>query len=383
MVQDKELLQYLPQFLEQTKNGVVVTDPNKANNPIVYVNQSSCNIFEYEKEDFLGKNCKFLQNELTNQAEVRKIAQAVQNQKPIFVTIKNFTKSGKLIYNNLSISPIYDENGKLKYFLGIQRDATKENLLQLKNQKLVQKEIDNTKFNTIGRLSGGLSHELNTPLTVINGTLEMMEFTLEEITNENTKNHLQNDIETLKQEFRRFGNIIESLREVADTHIFQRKKINLYRTLIFSLRLASYKIGLSAKVILLDEPFDMELDRDNEVFEIFADPNRLEQLWLILIENALDQFAKKGTPKQNNTIKISIFQNPQYIEVFFEDNGGGFEPEVLANIFTPFNTTTEHKGLGIGLIVARQIVEKHDFDIIVSNSDQGAIVRIIIPLKKD
>jgi PAS domain S-box-containing protein len=381
MINNKELLQYLPQFLEQTNNGVVVTDPNKANNPIVYVNQSSCNIFEYEKEDFLGKNCKFLQNELTNQAEVKQIAKAVQNQKPIFVTIKNFTKSGKLIYNNLSISPIYDENGKLKYFLGIQRDATKENLLQLKNQKLVQKEIDNTKFNTIGRLSGGLSHELNTPLTVINGTLEMMEFTLEEIANEDTKNHLQNDIETLKQEFRRFGNIIESLREVADTHIFQRKKINLYRTLIFSLRVASYKIGLSAKVILLDEPFDMELDRDNEVFEIFADPNRLEQLWLILIENALDQFAKKGTPKQNNTIKISILKKPQYIEVFFEDNGGGFEPEVLANIFTPFNTTTEHKGLGIGLIVARQIVEKHDFDIIVSNSDQGAIVKIRIPIE--
>jgi PAS domain S-box-containing protein len=379
MINNKELIHYIPKFLEQTKNGVIVTDPNQNNNPIVFVNDSSCNIFGYEKKDFLGRNCKFLQGKLTNQPAVKKIAQAVQNEKAIFVTLKNFSKDGKLIYNNLSISPIYDDDGNLKFFLGIQRDATKENLLQYENQELIQKELENTKFNAIGRLSGGLSHELNTPITVINGTMEMMQSSIHSLTDESIKADLSDDLKILKQEFKKLSNIVESLREVSDTNVFEKQPVNLYRTLIFSLRLMYNKINLNANVSLLGDEFTLELDRDKEVYEVFADPNRLEQLWLILIDNALDQFIKKGTPKKQNNLSIEIQQKQNALEVFVKDNGGGFEPEVLENIFTPFNSTRDHKGLGMGLIVAKQIVEKHNFEIMVSNNNLGATIKIYIP----
>lgn len=382
MIENQEVINYLPKFLEQTKNGVVVTDPNQKNNPIVYVNKATCDIFGYNKEDFLGKNCKFLQRGYTKQPEIKKISRAIKQRQPILTTVKNFTKEGKLVYNQLSISPIYDEYGELKFFLGVQRDATKENLLQLKNQELQQKEIDNTKFNTIGRLSAGLSHELNTPLTVIRGTLEMMGLTIQEQTDGSFKNYLLEDLQIVDQEFKKLGNIVESLREIADTQVFEKKEINLYRTLIFSLRLMYHKIKLSGSVFIQGDEFNLDLDRDQESYNILADSNRLEQLWIILIENALDQFIKKGFDTKEAKLWIEIEEKENSIELFFKDNGGGFEQEVLQNIFIPFNTTTEHKGLGVGLIVAKQIVDKHMFDITISNSEYGATVQVTIPIDR-
>ena len=128
---NKEIIKYIPQILDQAKNGIVLTDPSQEENPLIYVNQAFCDLFEYSYEEAIGRNCRFLQNDDTEQKGIPLIREAIQKQESVTVILRNYTKSNKIIYNEVTISPIFDENKKLKFFLGIQKDVTREqNLLR-------------------------------------------------------------------------------------------------------------------------------------------------------------------------------------------------------------------------------------------------------------
>ena len=108
--------------LDLITNGVVISDPNQKDNPIVYVNKAFTEITGYNKEEVLGKNCRFLQGKDTSQDELNKLRKAIKNRKATNVVLKNYTKKGKEFWNELYISPIIYE-GK-EYFIGIQQEVT-------------------------------------------------------------------------------------------------------------------------------------------------------------------------------------------------------------------------------------------------------------------
>jgi len=127
VVKDENVLALL---LDTTVNGITLSDPNKEDNPIIYANAAFEKISGYSSEESIGKNCRFLQGKEKDQANVKKIKEAVAERRPIRTDIINYTKDGKLFYNEISISPIYDKLGDLIYFLGIQHDVTEKVLAQ-------------------------------------------------------------------------------------------------------------------------------------------------------------------------------------------------------------------------------------------------------------
>lgn len=132
-----ELLNYIEQILDQAKNGISITDPNQEDNPLIYVNQAFTNMFEYTYEDIVGTNCRFLQGEDREQSGIQKIRDAIKNEEPVTVILRNYSKSGILKYNEVTVSPIFDENKNIKYFLGVQKDVTKEQKLLRQLHELV------------------------------------------------------------------------------------------------------------------------------------------------------------------------------------------------------------------------------------------------------
>jgi len=78
----------------------------------------------------VGRNCRFLQGQERDQEELQLIRDAIKNAKPVEVTLKNFRKNGELFYNRLSITPLFDNEGHLIYFLGVQYDVTEQVLAQ-------------------------------------------------------------------------------------------------------------------------------------------------------------------------------------------------------------------------------------------------------------
>ena len=128
--------QILTQILDGSVNGITLSDPDQDDNPIVYANKAFEKISGYSNEETVGRNCRFLQGQERDQEELQQIRNAIKNAKPVEVTLKNFRKNGELFYNRLSITPLFDNDGHLIYFLGIQYDVTEQILAQQEIKKL-------------------------------------------------------------------------------------------------------------------------------------------------------------------------------------------------------------------------------------------------------
>ena len=128
--------QILTQILDGSVNGITLSDPDQDDNPIVYANKAFELISGYSNEETVGRNCRFLQGQEKDQEELQKIRDAIKNAKPVEVTLKNFRKNGELFYNRLSITPLFDSEGQLIYFLGVQYDVTEQILAQQEIKKL-------------------------------------------------------------------------------------------------------------------------------------------------------------------------------------------------------------------------------------------------------
>ncbi|ABB45361.1 putative PAS/PAC sensor protein [Sulfurimonas denitrificans DSM 1251] len=122
---DIKFKEQLFDIVEQSVNPIVVTDPNEQDNPIIYVNNSFCELFRYKYEEVIGKNCRFLHSSDKEQKSLENIREAISTQKSVEVKIRDYTKDGNKLYEDITISPVFDkEKEKLVYFLGIYKDLT-------------------------------------------------------------------------------------------------------------------------------------------------------------------------------------------------------------------------------------------------------------------
>ena len=117
------------QVLADLPLSIVLTDPNQPDNPIIYVNRAFEILSGYSSSYVIGRNCRFMQGGRTDQDAVRELARAVKAREATTVTIENVTADGTVFNNRLMIAPVYNEEGELYAFVGIQTalaDATAE-----------------------------------------------------------------------------------------------------------------------------------------------------------------------------------------------------------------------------------------------------------------
>nr|AML77804.1 putative LOV domain-containing protein [Sisyrinchium angustifolium] len=110
--------------LERIEKNFVITDPRLPDNPIIFASDSFLELTEYSREEILGRNCRFLQGPETDPATVRKIRDAIDNNKDVTVQLINYTKSGKKFWNLFHLQPMRDQKGEVQYFIGVQLDGS-------------------------------------------------------------------------------------------------------------------------------------------------------------------------------------------------------------------------------------------------------------------
>src|SRR4051794_34164347 len=101
-----------------------ITDPCQPDDPLVWVNPSFTRVTGYEAEEVVGRNCRFLQGPATDEAAVDEIRAALVEQRTVTTTLLNYRKDGTAFWNQLSISPVFDGEGALVSFVGVQTDVT-------------------------------------------------------------------------------------------------------------------------------------------------------------------------------------------------------------------------------------------------------------------
>lgn len=120
----KQISKTLESLLSAVNHTFVVADPTVPDCPLVYVSDSFVQLTGYAREDILGHNCRFLQGEGTDPAEVAKLRDAVQNGKPVATRLLNYKKDGTPFWNLLTMTPTFDSDGNVSKIIGVQVDVT-------------------------------------------------------------------------------------------------------------------------------------------------------------------------------------------------------------------------------------------------------------------
>jgi PAS domain S-box-containing protein len=145
--QIEEKLKLQERAIAASNNGIIIVDARLSEKKTIFVNTAFEKITGYSAQEVIGHNCRFLQGNDRQQPGLQAIRKAIQNQQNCLVTIRNYRKDGSLFWNELSISPIYDDQGNLTHFIGIQNDVTARKLAEeqikssLEEKDILLKEV--------------------------------------------------------------------------------------------------------------------------------------------------------------------------------------------------------------------------------------------------
>ena len=136
------------QILDATNAVLTITDPTRPDNPLIYVNEGFEQLTGYRREEALGRNCRFLQGADRDQPGAQKLREAVQKGEHVRVELRNYKKSGEAFWNELYLSPVYDDEGRLALYVGIQNDITERKTAFQASEEQLHAALDAAQMGT-------------------------------------------------------------------------------------------------------------------------------------------------------------------------------------------------------------------------------------------
>ncbi|KAM3098791.1 PAS domain S-box protein [Phormidesmis sp. 146-35] len=137
--QSEVRLRLLERAIGASSNGIIITDATLPDNPMIYVNPGFERITGYSADEVVGKNGRFLEGPEANQMALESLRSAIKAGEDCVVNLRNYRKDGTLFWNELSVSPVRDAQGRLTHYVGVQTDTTErkraEDALQRQYQR--------------------------------------------------------------------------------------------------------------------------------------------------------------------------------------------------------------------------------------------------------
>jgi signal transduction histidine kinase len=221
---------------------------------------------------------------------------------------------------------------------------------------------------TAGELSSSIAHELNQPLGAILTNAETAELILDSPSPD--LNEIKEILADIRRDDLRASEVIHRMRSLLKRMPFETRDIDLNETMRETFELLSAQA--SARDIVLS------LQASPEALHVKGDPVQLQQVILNLIVNSMD--AMGATPDGRTVIGRTEMNGESLAVISISDSGPGIPPDKLNEVFDPF-FTTKKKGMGIGLSIARTIVQAHKGRIWAENqTGGGAVFRLSLPL---
>jgi PAS domain S-box-containing protein len=270
-------------------------------------------------------------------------------------TLKGRRKDGSSFPAACTITALRDSTGRITHFVGVERDMTED--LALRDQ-LVHSE----RLSAIGELIAGVAHEINNPLQTIIGCTEIM---LDEPQGVN-----RGDLELVRKEAMRAGQIVRNLLAFARRGVSDRAPIDLNDLVRATAELRSYHLQqINITLVLRCAPLPLPVAVNRE---------EIRQVILNLLLNA--EHAIASSTSNGGTITVETSGNGALQTVDVSDSGPGISPELRGRIFEPFFTTREvGEGTGLGLSISLGIVSSHGGTLALVDSSSGARFRLSLP----
>jgi len=266
----------------------------------------------------------------------------------------------------------------VKTILKVLKTKILQHELHTQKQENLNKLLTSAKFSAIGQLTAGLTHEINTPLTYIKGSLEMMYDELLTLPDSSKKVNILDHYKNITNGINRITTIVESMKETTSKSSEKVESVNIYETIITASTMAHNKAKHISQIFINGELFIIGMDKNKKTYNASIQKQRVEQVWIIIINNALDELIKIQTYEKRR-LDITIEENEGFILLKFIDNAGGIKDEIFDKLFDPFKSTKNSSGMGIGLSIAKKIIEEQNGEIKAYNENNGAVFEIKLP----
>ena len=119
-------LELLKKAIDASNDGIVIAEREGDDNILIYANRAFEQLTGYQQDEILFQDCRFLQAGDRDQQGLTEIKEALANNQPCRVVLRNYRKDGSQFWNELSISPVFNEQDQLMYYIGVQKDVTRQ-----------------------------------------------------------------------------------------------------------------------------------------------------------------------------------------------------------------------------------------------------------------
>ena len=320
---------------------------------ITYFGMGCEKMFGYHKPEIVFKHVSILHNTGKAASELDLILERVRLFGRYESEVELVTKSGLSIPVRLTVNQFLDTNGKLTGYVFVAKDVTE-------TKKLEYQVFQSEKLAALGQLSAGMAHEINNPLFVISGRLELLK--QEELSPKHKE-----IIDLIDVQVNRIRKLVDRILKFARKTNLALGEINVNEIIEQVLPLLHYNQSPSVKV-------EIEKNFDKNMPKIMGDSDQLQEVFLNMIINAYQAMPKGGVIK----ITTSNFQN-LYAQIQITDTGEGIPAANFKNIFMPF-FSTKGQGTGLGLSICHNIIKNHNGSIeLESQINQGTTFTVKLP----
>ncbi len=361
----EEELRKLWRAIEHSAHGIVITD---AQGVIEYVNPAFSRTTGYSPEEAIGQTPRLLRSGYHDDAFYEELWRTIKAGQVWHGEFINRRKDGSLYYEEQTIAPVRDQDGRITHFIAVKQDVTERKRLirELKEAKAQAEQALAFK----SALLATISHDLRTPLGAIVGYTDMLQQGVFGPLNEEQKERLDAILSSAHYMRELIAMLLLHAEMESDSLKIERKIVPL-RKLLSTVReglwVLAQKRGLSLEV-------HMDPDAPEKVY---MDPRLLRSVITNLVSNAL-KFTKEG----GVTIRVHRVDDAHWA-VAVSDTGVGMGEEERRRIFDPFYTRSHVKmsgapGLGLGLYIVRSLVERMNGRIEVwSEEGKGSVFTVI------
>ena len=350
--------------------GIVVCDPNLPDCPVIYANPAFYRITGYSEEEVIGRNCRFLQGPGTNPRHIKALREAIGNGEAINVEIVNHRKDGSRFVNELHLSPIFGDDGEVRYIFGIQHDVSAREQFA-RDAERARRAAERANAEKSDFLAF-MSHEIRTPMNGVMGTISLLLDTT-----------LDAEQHAYAETARRCGELLlATVNEMLDLSRIEAGHLAIEEE-AFDLAAPVAEVldllapAVAEKGIRLSASIDPLLPA-----RVIGDARRLRQVLLNLADNAVKFTAAGGVG-----IRVERAEAQGQVRFVVADTGIGMPPEVQARLFGRFaqagpETARRYGGSGLGLMICKRLVGLMGGRIVLASTPgKGSTFSFEIPLR--
>jgi PAS domain S-box-containing protein len=351
--------------IEQVAESVVIIDLEGS---ILYVNPAFERITGYTRAEAIGNGSLMLKSDRHPAEFYQAMWATLLRGETWHGAHINKRKDGTLFTEEATISPIQNKDGKVINYVAVKRDVTQETLLR---NQLNQAQ----KMEAVGRLAGGIAHDFNNLLMVIQTYTEMLQDCLP------IQDRLRRNTEQVLKAAERGASLTGQMLAFSRKQVISPVVLDLNAVIDDTTKMLKRVIG---------EDIEFQVDLDEALWAIEADPDQLSQILMNLCVNSRDAMPQGGTLTiatanvvvgERDIVGHPCVSSGEYVRLSVADTGTGISKALQDHIFEPFFTTKEvGKGTGLGLATVYGIVKQSGGYVLVdSEPGQGACFTIYLP----